>query len=561
MSFKLKKRYCVNKEINKINKGSVTDFFVISEQEKYNKFISNILSGKLFESGSELRLRLVEEFEVSNANARKIIARAAATKDIKSSKPYTFGKGQFIYLLQEQDLSVGMIMTICRRKRPPLYRLLSVMQENNGIVSHYEGLKITASTDTGSSTKVNTLQDMVKVLVKLELAYEKRDVNGINYIIFRDDFEVDPESRDKALMAEHFNKMVIDSSLMPDIIRWLSKSNLIDNVNAIYRNKKTPSLGAKQNGLYWDAYSYSRATGINPIVGAKADIIEKQTLVVLDVVLSRDYIQLDLDGFLARVQINLNSVQKGMRKVMPVVVYQSCSEEVFSKIKKLGFLAFDVGSIFGTTIYNILNKVKEVNNLLVSDEPIEKSIKGVLKAIKLSGQEDALRDLRGLMFELLMFPVLKEVFGSANYLRGKTYSVKNPDGSKEGYEYDYIFDSSHPEEIVVIELKGYNSDVSIALGDKDKKSTLKWFFERTLPFAKVQYKKEIAAGKKFKAVYITSANFWQDGKDYLAGLNKGGLKSSKLNIAYDRKGLIELLVANGYKTEVKIIKDYYSREK
>jgi hypothetical protein len=539
----------------------VTKRLVIPEQQKYNDFISEILSTQLFESGSELRLRLVEKFGVSDANARQIVARAAATKDIKSSRPYTFGHGQFIYLLQKQGISVEMIMSICRRKRPPLYRLLHVMKANNGIISYYEGLKITASPDVGSSTKVNTLQDMIKILVKLELVYEKKDVNGINFIIFRKDFDEGAEARDKALMAEHFNKMVIDSSLMPDIIRWLVKSNLIDNVNAIYRNKKTPSLGAKQNGLYWDAYSYSRATGINPIAGGKADTVEKQTLVVLDVVLSDTYSQQDLDGFLARVQINLNSVKKGVRKVMPIVVYQSCSEEVLGKIKKLGFLAFDVGSIFGTRIYTILSKLKEVNDSLVADDNIEKSVKAVLKAIKSAGQEDALRDLRGLMFELLMFPVLKEVFGSANYLRGKTYSVTHPDQTKEGYEYDYIFDSSHPQEIVVIELKGYNSDVSIALGDKNKKATLKWFFERTLPFAKNQYKKELAAGKKFKGVYITTANFWQDGKDYLADLNKGTLKSAKMNVSYDRKALLELLKINEYLQEIKIIEKYYSRER
>ncbi len=538
----------------------MTKIALIPEQQKYNNFIVEILSKQLFKSGSELRLLLVEKFGVTDSNARKIIARSAMSRDIKSSSPYTFGNGQFIYLFQQQDLTVEMIMTICHKKRPPLYRLLKMMKSNNGIISYYEGLKITASPDEGSSTKVNTIADILKVLVKLELVYEKKDANSINYIIFRDDFSDDSEARDKSLMAAHFNKMVIDSSLMPDIIRWLVKSNLIDNINAIYRNKKTPSLGAKQNGLYWDAYSYSRATGINPVLGSKAETVDKQTLVVLDVVLSEGYSQQDLDGFLARIQIALNAVKKGIRKIMPIVVYQKCSDEVLGKIKKLGFLSFDVGSIFGTRIYTILNRLKEVNDLLVADEQIEKSVKEVLKVIKAAGQEDALKDLRGLMFELLMFPMLKEMFSSANYLRGKTYTQTHQDGTKEGYEYDYIFDSSNPQEIVVIELKGYNSDVSIAVGNREKKATLKWFFERTLPFARAQYKKEIAAGKKFKGVYITTANFWQDGKDYLLSLNGSDLKSAKMNVAYDRRSLLELLKTQGYLQEIKIIEKYYSRE-
>ncbi|MCX2476089.1 hypothetical protein OQZ33_17275 [Pedobacter sp. MC2016-05] len=73
-----------------------------------------------------------------------------------------------------------------------------------------------------------------------------------------------------------------------------------------------------------------------------------------------------------------------------------------------------------------------------------------------AGQEDALRDLRGVMFEILMFPVLSSIYANAAATRGKTCSVTDADGKKEGYEYDYIFNSSHPQEIVVVELKGYN---------------------------------------------------------------------------------------------------------
>ncbi|RZK00020.1 MAG: hypothetical protein EOO43_25350 [Flavobacterium sp.] len=61
-------------------------------------------------------------------------------------------------------------------------------------------------------------------------------------------------------------------------------------------------------------------------------------------------------------------------------------------------------------------------------------------------------------------------------------------------------------------------------------------------------------------MYITTANFWQDGKDYLAKLNAGGLKSARMNVGYDRKALLELLRAEDYLQEVKIIEKYYSRE-
>lgn len=532
---------------------------ILTEQNQYSRFLQKRLWDQLFESGSDLRKALVAHFKVSDDYARKIIERAVKARWIRSSKPYTFGRGQYIYMPFGQELDFFKVKTVCYSTRPALYRLMQAIENNEGIISFYEGLKITASPDENSSTKVTILKDMVKLLMRMDLVYERQDSNGVNYILLKNHFDPNPEITDATLMGAQFNKMVLDSSLMADIIRWLAKSNLIGNINAIYRNKKTPSLGAKQNNLYWDAYSYTRATGINPFVGARASTVEKQTLVVLDVVLSTEYSQLDLDGFLARVQINLNSVKTGVRKILPIVIYRSCSVLVLGKISKLGFLAFDIGSIFGTKIYSLLNKLKEVNDLLFSGGQLEHSVKEVLKVIRSAGQEDALRDLRGVMFEILMFPVLSSIYANAAATRGKTYSVTDADGKKEGYEYDYIFNSSHPQEIVVVELKGYNESVSINVGDRDKKGTLKWFFERTLPFARQHFAKEIAEGKHFRGVYITSSHFWKDCNEFIETMNKSHFKSAKMDVAYSRKELLAMLAVNGFIKECEIIEEYYAK--
>ena len=128
------------------------------------------------------------------------------------------------------------------------------------------------------------------LLSKLDIIYTKKDVNNVNYIIYKIFKEHQSELEEKHLMFNHYSKMVMDCSVLPDIIRWLGKSNLIINSNVIYRNKKTPAIGAKHNNLVWDAFAYTRATGINSILGSKADTIEKQTLVVLDVLLSGEYL-------------------------------------------------------------------------------------------------------------------------------------------------------------------------------------------------------------------------------------------------------------------------------
>ncbi|WP_299568458.1 hypothetical protein [uncultured Pedobacter sp.] len=530
-----------------------------TEQSKYTDFLYDVLSEQLHQSGAELKEALIKKFDVTPDNARQIIKRAAASLAIKSSKPYKFGNGQFIYLLPDKEITWRQVQRICQKKRPPIFRLLTYMDNHQGVISYYDAMKITASPDEESSTKVATLSDIVKVLVKLNLVIEERDENGINYILFKDELLDEGERRAaaKPLMAAYFTKMVIDSTLMPDILRWLSRSNLIAASPPVYRNKKTPSFGAKQNNLFWDAYSYTKATGINPVRAVKATMAESQTLVVLDVVLYKEYTQLDLDGFYNRVQININSVLLTARKVMPIIVYKECTEEILGKMRALGFLAFDVASIFGAKIYAVLSQLNLLHNLLLDDGDVEKSVRKVLKIIRESGQEDALRDLKGVLFETLMYPVLKQIFPNASIVRGKLLSV-GKGSKKEGYEYDYIFHASNPDEIVVVELKGYNSNVTIPVGDREKKGSLKWFFERTLPFAKQFYKSEISQGKKFRGIFITSASFWDDGRAYVSQVGKGSFKPQKAEVAYERKELLAMLRNNHFHSEAKIIETYYS---
>lgn len=531
-----------------------------SLQDKYNSFLNEVLKERLFESGINLNQLLVDTFTVSADNARQIVKRAVSHKVIKSSSPYTFGKKQYIYIYSEYELDKSSIKIITEKSRPPIFRLLELMDLNDGIISYYEGLKITASPLENSSTKVSSLEDILNLLMKLDVVYKKRDHNNVVYILYKQNKETLPERIEELLMGGHYAKMVMDCSVLPDILRWLGKSNLIGNSNAIYRNKKTPAIGAKYNNLVWDAFTYTRATGINPILGSKADTIEKQTLVVLDVVLSSEYSQINLDAFYNRIQINRNSVEGDERKILPIIIYQSCPELTINKISKLGIIAFDISAIFGTRIYDILNKAQELSVFFKETEKIDRTIESILKTISSAGQDDALKELRGTLFEFLMYPLLSSLYPVASIERGKTLTRLNERGEKEGYEYDYIIHSSNPPEIVFVELKGYHSGATIPLGDHKTKASLKWFFSKTLPFAIKEYKADIDKGKVAKGVYITSAGFWEDGKEFLASMDKGKLKSVVLNTGYDRDALLELLRQRGFKNEIRIIERFYTKE-
>ncbi|WP_284653511.1 hypothetical protein [Flavobacterium terrisoli] len=527
-------------------------------QEKYNVFLNNLLKKKLFESAMDIHNALMKAFNVTPENARKIVARAVDQKVIKSSKPYTFGKGQYVYIYNEHYFDKEGIKTVTQKSRPPIYRLLELMDQNGGITSYYEALKITAAPLEESSTKVTSLEDILTLLMKLDIIYKKKDRNDVVFIIYKEDKKEVNEVREGMMMAFHFNKMVMDCTVLPDILRWLGNSNIIDNNGVIYRNKKTPQIGAVHNNLVWDAFAYTKATGINHIMGARATTSDKQTLVALDVVLAEEYSAIHLDAFLSRIQINLNSVKEGDRKILPIIVYKSCSDHTFNKIKMNGILAFDVASIFGTRIYEVLDRMAELSILLFRNDQIDNTIEGILKTISSAGQDEALKELRGTLFEFLMYPLLTILYPNANIKRGKILERINEVGEKEKYEYDYIIESSNPPELIFVELKGYQAGATIKTGDSNTKASLKWFFKKTLPFAENFYKARLSE-LPVKAVFITSANFYDDGLEFLTKMDNSKYKAKNLNTGYNRTSLLALLKENGFENEIRILNKFYSR--
>lgn len=321
-------------------------------KNQYDNFLIETLEENKFKVSAELCELLVIEFKITNDNARKIVERTTKSGFIISSAPLTFSKGQFAYFLPGERLSKDKIKEICKIYRPALYRLLEAIDTNNGIISYYEALKITASPLERLNTKADYLNDLIELLQKLDIVYQKTDKNAVKYIILKVNQE-----QEESLIFNHFTKMSLDAVFVKDILEWFLKSNILDNSKIIFRNKNNPSIGATQNNLLWDAFGYTKTTGINPASAKEAKTFEKQTLVVFDVVISRDYEHFDLDGFLSRIQINLNSVNTGKRKILPIVVYKNCSTYVLNSIKSLGFLCYDIGSIYGSNIFSILENM------------------------------------------------------------------------------------------------------------------------------------------------------------------------------------------------------------
>ena len=529
------------------------------KKNEYDVFIESILLKDKFVVSGTICKFLTDKYGVTNDNARKILERSSKKNIIKNSYPLTFGKGQFVYFLPDEKLNKVTIKKISKIFRPPLYRLIECLDNNEGIISYFEALKITSSPLERGSSKIDLLDDLIEVLKAKELIYLATDNNNVKYIIYQS-----LKENELNLMNYHYSKLKLDAVFVKDILDWLVKSNLILSLNNQYRNKNNPTLGAKHNNLLWDAFGYTKTTGLVQKSTLNENVLEKQSLVVLDVVLSRNYEDYDLDGFLSRIQINLNSVNKGSRRVIPIIVFKNCSPYVYNKMKKLGFLCYDIGSIFGTNIFTILDNVSKLqfNHNFVNNDDFEKTIIETLNSIKASGQEDQLKALKGILFEVILFQVLRHQYSNAEIIPNYYYSKKIIDKETQveevkGYEYDYIIRSSNPKEIIIVELKGYHSKYKIPLGSFETKNTIKWFFSNTLPFIKDKYQNEINEGYVFKGAYITSSNFEDDATEFMEKLNNGKLKPERLNVYYDRNKLIELLSKNDFKSLIDIIEKFY----
>lgn len=525
----------------------------LSAQENYNEFLDALMRENLYLPAKEVHERVTEKFNVTADNARKIVSRAAAKYIINSSKPSTFGNGQFIYYCNTYMLDLGTVKKITQKSRPPIYRLIMLLQQNSGIVSYYEALKITASPNEDNSSKISSLDDILKLLVRLDFVYEKRDKNNNRYIIQKDFGQVLEKHEENTKISLHNQKMIIDCSLIPDIMSWLVNSNIIDNTSFLYRSKTNPGMGIVHNNLFWDACAYTKSTGINEILGAKADSKEKQTLVVLDVVIASEYTFFHLSAFLARIQININSVKGEKRKILPIIIYRECAREVFFTMRKNGIIAFNISAIFGSKIYEIIRKTSQLPLLLKNDLDLEKSVESILETIKISGQDGALKDLRGTLFEYLMFGYLSYLYPRA----GIEQNVILKKGDSK-HEFDYIITSSHPPELIFVELKGLREGTFVSLGDSKTKATLKWFFSKSMRLAKEYHKDKNHKNLKIKALFITTGGFWKNTNEFRVQMENSSFKSAKSKVIIDRTELLKLLEDCGFAKEVKTIERYYS---
>ncbi|WP_127583129.1 hypothetical protein [Paenibacillus koleovorans] len=514
----------------------------------YLSFIQNEIERQGYLTAQELNQKLSERFHITSVNSRKIVQRLTASGKINSTSPITFGNNQFVYFTR--SLNKSMIKHITKKHRPSLYRLIVTLENSGGVLSYYEALKVTSSPLDREKTKMDYLDRIIQDLLHLDFIMELQTYNNVTYIV------------DKkhgvnwlSIVTSHEGKMKLDCMFLRDVLIWLQKHNLINSEEVVYRSKDELSKGAQHNNFVWDAFSYSSATGIT---NDRED--KKNTLIVLDVQLSRSYSQQDLDGFYNRVQGVICSSLSRKRKVLPIIILNETTDtSVQNRIRKLGFLSFHLGTIYGERIYEVLKSLNNINDFFRFQSypsDVISEIRSVLEKLRESGQETNLQNLKGDLFEILMYSVLRRIVGEGYIEQSVVLKDKDSSGKVEYYEYDLVFHG--PREQIVFELKGYRGNSEIKLGDQDSKNTIRWFFRRTFPFAQRYYSNSSKYNQHIlKACFISTARFSEEATETLSKLNESNLKPSMLDVFYDGQKLKNLMKEREYSKELDVLEKYY----
>lgn len=510
--------------------------------------------------GDELKEKLVKKFGKSDQAARQIVTRFASKGIIQNSKPVSFGKGTYAYYPLNKVITLDDLLGLTRLKRPPLFRLLSAIKKCGGIISYYEALKITSTPLKASRSKTLLLDELLAELKHFGVINIKLDNHKTKYIVatYLDDAIVD------SAVARHYALMIVDAMFLYDILASLGKLNLIDNKFNVYRNRKFPSIGARHNNFVWDAFSYTRTTGINTVYGKQKMVSTKQALVVLDVVVSRNYELFDFEGFFARVQVLLNHTRKE-RKIIPIIVYKDISREALNKARSLGLLTYNMSAFFGNSVYEVINNIVDIKLQEYTEQPMlidpVQVISDTLELIDITGNGINLQNVTGDFFQSLMYQLFHHLYSGCTIIQSeKLPAMDTIDKKNRSYEYDFVIFSRNTWEIVVVELKGSMKNYTIRKGDYKKKNTLKWFFGRTLPSIMQHYATGAMDRYQVKGCFITTGKFDRDGELYLSELNVSKLKPNALEIGYNGKQVVSLVGYNNLGLLKETLEKYFIKD-
>ena len=500
--------------------------------------------------GTELKKILISNFkDLSEENARKVISNCYKKKAILSTEPVTFCNNQYVYFSVKAKEKYSLLKSNIEKYKPQLFRVIYALSRKSGIISLNELYNISGVSISNGSHNVS-FDKLMDDLNYLDIA-ELFESDGLKYIRFKNKgmnpegvSSVKEDLKDKNLLLSLFST-------------WLIRSNIVDGKKFCFLGEPNNYEGISRNDYYWDAFGFTNTVGIGTL---QKDF---QTIVVIDFFHKNKYEEYDFQGFNKKVECLIFSVKGKKRKVLPIVIATEFSPVAKTLIQKHNYMCFNLDSILGKNAVKISRQYREsiekMEDIITkkdiiteSDQTIVlKNVSNTCNLIQTNGNEVNFGNLKGTLFEYLMYPVLSRIFN-----QNGTRIIHNFAGSvdNEKFECDYRIETE--KENIFIELKGYNREYVIPLGkcdkenNKPKKQTIKWFLKKY-----ELAKKFVGNERKSKFCYITTSTIEDKAKKVMSQRKKE--KAEILDYFYEYDSLIELLNNYKLKKEIEVIKQFF----
>lgn len=499
-------------------------------------------SGKSF-IGMELTTLLKDQFsEISDNNAKLILNRAVKNKSISCSNPITFVNNQYAYFSNGTKLEYGVLADNIKKFKKALHRTIFALKRNGGILSKREVCKISGASikEEAHYTSYSTI---VGDLKKLEIAHVVRR-NEVEYVLL-----------DNCRLGDDFWEELREKQERENLILYLSlqclvRSNLIDSKQLCFSGEANHYCGIIRNDEIWDAFGFSNAVGIG------TNRRDFETMVFVDYLPDYTFEEYDFEGFKQRIDRIVFSTRGSRRKVLPIVLYKEASPNAISQMRNSGFLYYNISALMGDKVFDIARKfIKNVTSIKrkINDKTLDyfNEIQDSLAEIHNSGNETNYGNLKGELFEYVMYSFFNKAFPNCIVTHGFSGSVK---GKK--FECDILVETSN--ENIIIELKGYKKDSLIVRGIYDQETkkytpnSILWFLNVTFALCTQLLGKQ----KSNRFCYITTAHIEATAKEELFCRKKN--KPRNLEPFYEHESLLELLKEHGMERERKTIEKYYS---
>lgn len=516
--------------------------------QKHEKWIVDFLNDNKTNSyiGSDLKKVLIDKFpDLNDAYARKIISDCFRKKIINSTDPVKFGNNEYVYYSVLAENKFDLLKDNIKKYKPKMHRVIFALKRNSNILSYNELCKISGAYTNDNLHDVNVI-GLLKDLKTLNIA-ELKEYKGTKFMEF-----INNSSSEESFI--NFIEDLKDKNLLLyQSLLWLARNNIISSDRQLFYGEGNNYNGISNNDAVWDAFCFTNTVGLGNKIG------EYQTIVVVDFLHKHKYEEYDFLGFKSRVDHLLFSVKNEKRKVLPIIIALDFSPKARALINKENYMCFDLDSLLGrnalyiSKLYRNTVKIIEENIDNCNMNEINDSIEKFCEFVHGVGSEKNYQNLKGTLFEYLMYPVFTKIFD-------KRYDriTSNFSGSVDGKEFECDYRIETETENIFVELKGYKKDYIIPLGkyDKDKNEIssnqcVKWFLCETYEKAK----KVVGPERKSSFCYITTASISDEAKQVIKNRKKD--KPANLELYYERESLIKLLKKYGLKKEVRIIEQYF----